>query len=127
MEVHRHLGPGLLESAYDACLAYELSSRGIRFERQVRVPVIYKGVELECGYRLDFVVENELIVEVKAVEALLPVHHAQVITYMRLTGLSVGLLVNFHADALHRGLRRLACTRKPFPASRLPVASPLKP
>jgi GxxExxY protein len=97
IEVHRTLGPGLLESAYEECLAHELNLQGLCFERQRQVPVRYKGVFLELGYRLDLVVEGQLIVEIKAVERLLSVHSAQVITYLRLTGLTTALLVNFHA------------------------------
>jgi GxxExxY protein len=122
IEVHRHLGPGLIESAYEHCLARELSLRGFRFERQRPVPVVYKGVQLECGYRLDVLVENTFIVEVKAIERLLPVHQAQVLTYLKLTGFPVALLVNFNVAVLKHGLRRL--TRKPDPnflSSRLPV------
>jgi len=90
IEVHRGLGPGLLESAYEQCLAYELSLRGIEYERQVDVPVIYKGVALERGYRVDFVIERQLLLEVKAVEHLAPVHEAQVITYLRLLRIPAG-------------------------------------
>jgi GxxExxY protein len=107
IEVHRVLGPGLLESAYEACLAHELTLRGLSFERQQSLPVSYKGVRLECGYRMDFVVRAELVIEVKAVERLLPVHEAQLISYLRLTRLPAGLLVNFHAETIRRGLRRL--------------------
>jgi GxxExxY protein len=107
IEVHRVLGPGLLESAYEACLAHELTLRGLSFERQQSLPVSYKGVRLECGYRMDFVVHAELVVELKAVERLLPVHEAQLISYLRLTRLPAGLLVNFHAETIRRGLRRL--------------------
>ena len=110
LEVHSHLGPGLLESAYEQCLAHELSLRGLQFERQRPVPVAYKGVRLDCGYRLDFVIEDRLLVEIKAVESLLPVHQAQVLTYLQLTQLPVALLVNFNAFPLKAGLRRL--TRK---------------
>jgi GxxExxY protein len=112
IEVHSCLGPGLLESAYEHCLARELALRHLAYERQVHVPVAYKGVDIECGYRLDFLVERELIVKVKAVEKLLPVHEAQVLTYLKLTGLDGALLVNFHAETLVRGLRRLSMTRK---------------
>ena len=122
IEVHRHLGPGLLESAYEQCLAYELSLRRFRCERQRPVPVTYKGVRLHCGYRLDIVIKDKFIVEVKAVERLLPIHQAQVLTYLKLTGLPVALLVNFNVAVLKDGLRRL--TRKPDPtflSSRLPV------
>jgi len=115
------IGPGLLESAYEACLARELQLRGLHFERQRALPVEYKGIRLECGYRLDFVVEQELVVEVKAVEALLPVHEAQVITYLRLTGIASGLLVNFNTWTLRQGLRRL--TLQP-PPKNLPVLPP---
>ncbi len=108
IEVHRCLGPGLLESAYEACLAHELTLRRLSFERQVPLPVIYKGVQLECGYRMDFVVCQELVVELKAVERLLPVHEAQLISYLRLTRVPAGLLVNFHVEAIRRGLRRLS-------------------
>ena len=120
IEVHRHLGPGLLESAYELCVAHELELRGLRVVRQRPVPLRYEGLALDCGYRLDLVVEETLIVEIKAVERLLPIHHAQVLTYLKLTGLSVGLLVNFHSTVLKNGLRRLALSEN-FPSSRLPV------
>ncbi len=94
IEVHRHLGPGLLESAYEHCLARELGLRGFRTQHQVAIPLQYKGLDLDCGYRLDLVVEGRLVVEVKAVERLLPVHLAQVITYLKLLRLPVGLLVS---------------------------------
>ena len=116
IEVHRWLGPGLLESAYEHCLAHEFGLRSLNFERQVPLPVTYKAIELDCGYRLDFVVQRELIVEIKAVERLLPVHQAQVITYLKLTGIQTGLLVNFHTETLRRGLRRLSLTPKILPA-----------
>jgi GxxExxY protein len=103
----RALGPGLLESAYEVCLAHELTTLGLAVERQVHVPVTYGGVTLECGYRIDLVVEREVVIEVKAVEKLLPVHLAQVATYLKLTGYPVGLLVNFHTASLRQGLRRL--------------------
>ena len=122
IEVHRHLGPGLLESAYEQCVAYELSLRGLHFERQRPAPVAYKNVRLECGYRLDIVVGDKFVVEVKAIERLLPIHQAQVLTYLKLTGLPVAFLVNFNVTILKDGLRRL--TRKPDPtflSSRLPV------
>ena len=113
-------GTGLLEAAYEQCLARELGLRGLDFDRQRPVPVEYKGIQLACGYRLDFLVEHALVVEVKAVERLLPVHEAQLLTYLRLTGLPAGLLVNFHTDTIKRGLRRLTL-KSPFPPSRLPV------
>jgi GxxExxY protein len=107
IEVHRHLGPGLLESAYEECVCHELSLQGARFVRQRTLPVAYKGVSLACGFRIDILVDDELLVEIKAVEHLMPVHEAQVLTYLRLTGLDVGLLVNFNTPVLRRGIRRL--------------------
>jgi GxxExxY protein len=112
IEVHRHLGPGLLESVYETCLAHELGLRQLNFERQVRLPVKYKATEIDCGYRLDFIVESELVVEIKAVEHLSAVHQAQLLTYLKLTGVPSGLLVNFQTDALRRGLRRLTLKSK---------------
>lgn len=110
IEVHLHLGPGLLESAYEACLCRELSLRELRFERQRSLPIIYKGLRLDCGYRLDLIVEDKILVELKTVERLLPIHEAQVITYLKLTGFDTALLVNFNVSVLKFGLRRL--TRK---------------
>lgn len=107
IEVHRALGPGLLESAYEECVCHELSLRAIRFERQFPLPVIYKAVKLDCGYRLDLVVENRIIVELKSVETLLPIHEAQVLTYLKLTGKTVGLLMNFNVPVLKAGLKRI--------------------
>jgi GxxExxY protein len=106
IEVHRVLGPGLLESAYEECLAHELALRGLRFDRQRHLPVSYKGALVELGYRLDFVVEDEVVLEIKAVERLLPVHEAQVITYLKLTRFPTDLLVNFHSATIKTGLRR---------------------
>jgi GxxExxY protein len=106
IEVHRQLGPGLLESAYEECLCYELRQSGIDCARQVSVPVTYKKVRLECGYRMDLVVRQELVVEVKAVERLLPLHDAQVLTYLKLSGIRLGLLMNFNNLVLKDGLRR---------------------
>jgi len=108
MEVHRELGPGLLESAHEDCFCYELSLRGLRFQRQVPLPLVYKGLQLDQGYRLDVVVEGKLIVEIKAVERLLPIHEAQAITYLKLTGLNTALLINFNAAVLKHGIRRLS-------------------
>ena len=105
IEVHRTLGPGLLESVYQGCLAYELLQREVRFRREVAVPVLYKGVRLECGFRADLVVEDDLIVEVKSVEALMPIHTAQVLTHLRLTGARQALLINFGQLTLKAGLR----------------------
>ncbi len=103
IEVHRTLGPGLLESAYEECLCHELHLRGIAFQRQVPLPVSYKGVNLDCGYRLDIVVQDELILELKCIENVLPIHEAQLLTYLRMTGRRVGLIFNFHVAALARG------------------------
>jgi GxxExxY protein len=107
IEVHRTLGPGLLESAYEACLCAELSLRGIRFDRQRALGLHYKGLHVDCGYRLDLVIEDEILLELKTVERLLPIHEAQVVTYLRLGKLPVGLLVNFNVCVLKTGLRRL--------------------
>ena len=106
IEVHRALGPGLLESAYMRCLQHELTLRGIVFRTEVAVPVVFKGVRLECGYRLDFVIEEKIILEVKAVEALAPIHEAQLLTYLRLSGMRVGLLINFNSPVLKDGIVR---------------------
>lgn len=107
IEVHRALGPGLLESAYEECLAYELRLRGVVFERQVPLPVVYKGIKLECGYRLDVLVEQLVIVELKTVDVIEPIHDAQLLTYLRMRGLWLGLLINFNTPVLKRGLKRL--------------------
>jgi GxxExxY protein len=122
IEVHRHLGPGLLESAYEQCVCHELTLRGLTFERQRPIPRVYKGLQLECGYRADLIVERSLLVEIKAVEHLLPLHKAQVITYLMLTELRTGLLVNFHVSALKQGLRRLINPKLPSAARLLPGA-----
>lgn len=106
IDVHRALGPGLLETAYEECLCHELELRRIPFERQRALPVSYKGVRLECGYRLDLVVADLVVVELKAVDVLLPVHEAQLITYLRLGGWKVGLLINFNVPVLRQGIRR---------------------
>jgi len=104
--VHRALGPGLLESAYEACLAFELLERRLRVERQASLPVVYRGVRIDCGYRLDLVVEAMVVVEIKAVERILPVHEAQILTYLKLSGLSIGLLLNFNVPMMKDGIRR---------------------
>jgi GxxExxY protein len=109
IEIHRELGPGLLESAYEECLAYEFSKAGLRFERQRALPVRYKEVQLDCGYRLDFVVEGALIVELKAVTELHPIHQAQLLTYLKLDHKPLGLLVNFNVPVLKEGVKRVAC------------------
>jgi GxxExxY protein len=107
IEVHQALGPGLLESAYEECLAYEMQVRGLTFMRQVSLPVAYKGVNLDCAYRLDFLVENSVVLELKAIEALLPIHTAQVLTYLKLGGWTLGLLLNFNVPILRNGIKRL--------------------
>jgi len=104
--VHRALGPGLLESAYEACLAFELVERRLRVERQASLPVVYRGVRIDCGYRIDLVVEAAVVVEIKAVERILPIHEAQILTYLRLSGLSIGLLLNFNVPLMKDGIRR---------------------
>jgi len=106
IEVHRALGPGLLESAYEECLCYELSAAGMRFRRQVPLPLTYKQVKLDCGYRLDVIVEGNLVVELKTVESILPIHEAQMLTYLRLSGIRTGLLLNFSVPVLRDGIRR---------------------
>jgi GxxExxY protein len=106
MEVHRLLGPGLLESAYEECLCHELHLRGIPFERQKPIPIVYKGVKLESGYRLDLLVASQVIVELKAVEALCPLHKAIMLTYLRLSQHNLGLLINFNVIVLKDGIRR---------------------
>jgi GxxExxY protein len=106
IEVHRNLGPGLLESSYRQCLAYELSGAGIAFQMEVPLPVRYKDILLDCGYRIDLLVRGELIVEIKSVEALLPIHQAQILTYMRLARVPLGLLVNFNVTKLQNGIKR---------------------
>jgi len=107
MAVHRELGPGLLESTYEACLAYELANRGLAVERQKELPVKYRGVKLDCGYRIDLLVEKKVIVELKAIERLEPIHIAQVLSYLKLSGCNVGLLINFNVKVLKDGIRRL--------------------
>ncbi len=106
LEVHRALGPGLLESTYEECLCHEMGLRGIVYSRQVEIPVRYKGAHIECGYRLDVLVEDRVILELKAVEALLPIHEAQLLTYLRLCGKRVGLLINFNVALLRKGIVR---------------------
>ncbi len=105
--VHRALGPGLLESAYEACLAYELAERGLAFERQKGLPVTYRGVQVDCGYRIDLLVEELVVVELKAVEKLDTIHEAQLLSYLKLSGCRVGLLINFNVKMLKEGVRRM--------------------
>jgi GxxExxY protein len=105
--VHRELGPGLLESAYEACLAFELTDQGFYVEKQKELPVIYRGFQVDCGYRLDLLVEGKVIVELKAVEKLHPIHEAQLLSYLKLSGCKVGLLLNFNVRMLRDGLKRM--------------------
>jgi GxxExxY protein len=106
MAVHLVLGPGLLESAYQVCLIHELRKRGMHIEAEVPVPVIYDGIKLECGYRIDIVVENSVVLELKAIEAIAPIHEAQLISYIKLSGNRLGLLINFHVLHLRDGIMR---------------------
>lgn len=107
MKVHSTLGPGLLESAYQACLAHELRSRGLGVATEVALPVVYEGYKLEVGYRIDLVVENRVVVEVKSVDSIHPIHEAQLLSYMRLSGIGVGLLINFNVLCLRNGIKRM--------------------
>jgi GxxExxY protein len=107
MKVHSHLGPGLLESAYEACLAHELRKRGLRVAQQVGLPVIFDGERIDLGYRIDLIVEDLVIVEIKCVDAINPVHQAQLLSYIRLSGRNVGLLINFHVAHLRDGIKRM--------------------
>jgi len=106
IEVHRELGPGLLESTYEQCLAYELNRAEIPFKLQIEIPIEYKEIKLDCGYRLDLFVDDQLIVELKSVEQMLKIHEAQLLTYMKLANVKVGLLINFNVDILKKGIRR---------------------
>jgi len=107
IEVHKTLGPGLLESAYEECLCFELQQKKILFERQKPLPVEYKQVKLDCGYRLDLLIPDRLIIELKACDAILPIHEAQLLTYLKLTGIKTGLLINFNVALLKEGIKRL--------------------
>ena len=120
IEVHKTVGPGLLESAYQACLAFELREAGLKVEEQLPLPVVYKIVRLDCGYRIDLLVETEILVEIKAIESLAPIHDAQLLSYLRLSGKRVGLLMNFHARVLKDGLKRIV---NEFPDSALSAYS----
>jgi GxxExxY protein len=123
MEVHRAIGPGLLESAYEACLVFELRQRGLHVEEQKPLPITYKHVRLDCGYRLDLVVADSVIVEIKAVEKLNPVHDAQLLSYLKLASCRVGLLLNFHCTMFKNGIRRLV---NDFPTSACSATSAVK-
>ena len=106
IKVHKALGPGLLESAYEECLSYELNKSGLMIRKQVPVPIVYEEVKLECGYRIDILVEETLILELKSVEALAPIHEAQILTYMKFANKKIGLLMNFNCTLLKNGLKR---------------------
>ncbi len=108
IEVHRALGPGLLESAYAECLAAEMEAKGLQFEREKPVPLVFRKIKLDCGYRVDFLVEGKIVVELKALDIVPPVAYAQVLTYVRLLDKNLGLLINFHVDQLIKGIRRIA-------------------
>lgn len=108
IEVHRALGPGLLESAYEACLVYELTEQGLKVDAQKPIPLVYKSITLDCGYRLDLLVEDTVVVEIKSIEKFLPVHKAQVISYLKLAKLPLGLLINFNVNLLKWGIERIA-------------------
>jgi GxxExxY protein len=107
IEVHRELGPGLLESAYEKCVRHELELRGFTVRTEVPLPVVYKGIQLECGYRIDLVVNDTVIVEIKTVDKLIPVHEAQLLTYLKLSGIRIGLLVNFHSSVIRNSIKRM--------------------
>ncbi|MEA1947676.1 MAG: GxxExxY protein [Thermodesulfobacteriota bacterium] len=107
IEVHRNLGPGLLESTYEQCLAHELKIEGMPFKLQYPLPVEYKGIKLDCGYRIDLLVANSLIVELKNIENVLPIHQAQLLTYMKLSGIKIGLLMNFNVKYMKNGIKRM--------------------
>jgi GxxExxY protein len=106
INVHKCLGPGLLESAYEECMVFELKNAGLRIERQKPIPVVYKEIKLDCGYRIDLLVENNVLIELKTVEALNPVHEAQILTYMKFAEKRTGLLINFNVTLLKNGLKR---------------------
>lgn len=106
IKVHRVLGPGLLESAYEECLAYELLKEGVVVERQKPIPVVYEEVKLDCGYRIDLLIENRIVVELKSIDAFSPIHEAQILTYMKFSKMKTGLLINFNVTVLKNGIRR---------------------
>ena len=118
MKVHSRLGPGLLELAYEACLTYELQQRGCKIERQKTLPVVYDGVLIDCGYRIDLLVNDEIVVELKAVETVMPIHHAQLLSYLRLSGKQIGLLINFNVLHLRDGItRKINSPQPPRPSA----------
>lgn len=107
IEVHRHLGPGLLESAYEECLCHELGLQGLSFERQKALPLEYKGIKLDCGYRMDVVVGNRVVLELKCVDQIVPIHEAQLLTYLKLSKIKTGLIINFHTGVIKNGIKRM--------------------
>jgi GxxExxY protein len=107
IEVHRNLGPGLLESAYEACLCFELNKAGLNFTKQQAIPVRYKSIKLDCGFRADIIVEDKLLLELKATDRIHPIHKAQLLTYLKLTGLKIGLILNFNTELLKNGIQRM--------------------
>ncbi len=109
IEVHKNLGPGLLESAYRDCLAYEFKQNGIVFEKEKPLPIHYKGIDLDCGYRIDLTIEKRLVLELKTVDTILPVHKAQLLTYLKLSGIKTGLLINFNTALVKDGIVRMVC------------------
>lgn len=121
IEVHRALGPGLLESAYEACLAFELAEQGLKIEQQKPLPLVYREVKLDCGYRIDLLVEKAVIVEIKVVDRLAPTHKAQLLSYLKLSGYNVGLLINFNVKVLKDGIVRVVNN---FPDSLRPLRTP---
>jgi len=128
IEVHRHLGPGLLEAVYEECLCYELSQMGLRFNRQVHLPINYKGIKFESAYKMDLVVEDAIVIEIKAIEELLPVHAAQLLTYLKSSNKRVGLLLNFNVPILKSGLKRIVNHYAgPQPTARVSASSALEP
>ena len=123
IEVHRHLGPGLLESAYEQCLCYELTQLGLHFERQVYLPIHYKGIKIDGAYKMDLVVEDAVVVEIKATEEIAPVHSAQLLTYLKSSGKRLGLLINFNVPVLKNGLKRIV-NHYTGPALTPPISAP---
>lgn len=119
--IHKALGPGLLESAYEACMVYDLIQSGLKVEQQKPLPVIYREVKLECGYRLDLMIENEVIVEIKSVEKLLPIHKAQLMSYLKLSDCKVGLLINFNVELLKDGIQRIVNNFPDSPRTQRPL------
>ena len=107
IEIHRYLGPGLLESTYEECLCHEFKLRNISFERQKPIPLEYKGISLDCGYRIDIIVENKIVLELKCVDTIIPVHEAQLLTYLKLSGIKVGFILNFHVSVMRDGIKRM--------------------